>query len=100
LLTSPLPRAGRCLAPFTIPSSLAAALQGTYAQAPAENTPREVQVDSARVRGATLNNYDEGLREASSYYTSRTRADPHTLERLEVLRGPSGMLLGAPRCWT
>ncbi|MBA3594254.1 MAG: TonB-dependent siderophore receptor, partial [Polaromonas sp.] len=29
------------------------------------------------------------------YYTSTTRTEPYTLERLEVLRGPSGMLFGA-----
>ncbi|MFS2034382.1 TonB-dependent siderophore receptor [Polaromonas sp. CT11-55] len=164
-----LPRATRCLAPFTI-LSLAATLQGAYAQAPAETTLREVQVsaeseketatgpvtgyrakrastatktdtllsetpqavtvvtsqqisdqgannlqdalgyaagvrsdaygldsrtDSVRVRGSTPDNYLDGLREAYGYYTSRTRADPYTLERLEVLRGPSGMLFGA-----
>lgn len=167
-------RAGRApcrLAPFTA-ISLAAALQGAYAQtpAPAETTLREVQVsadqeketatgpvigyrakrastatktdtllsetpqavtvvtsqqitdqgaanlqdalgyaagvrsdaygldsrtDSVRVRGANPDNYLDGLREAYGYYTSRTRADPYTLERLEVLRGPSGMLFGA-----
>lgn len=172
--TSHPPRAGRAtrrLAPFTA-LSLAAALQGAYAQAPApaETTLREVQVsadqeketatgpvigyrakrastatktdtllsetpqavtvvtsqqvtdqgaanlqdalgyaagvrsdaygldsrtDSVRVRGANPDNYLDGLREAYGYYTSRTRADPYTLERLEVLRGPSGMLFGA-----
>lgn len=53
------------------------------------------RTDSVRVRGATPDNYLDGLREAYGYYTSRTRPDPYTLERLEVLRGPSGMLFGA-----
>ncbi|SFU34356.1 iron complex outermembrane recepter protein [Polaromonas sp. YR568] len=53
------------------------------------------RTDSVRVRGASPDNYLDGLREAYGYYTSRTRADPYTLERLEVLRGPSGMLFGA-----
>lgn len=53
------------------------------------------RTDSVRVRGANPDNYLDGLREAYGYYTSRTRADPYTLERLEVLRGPSGMLFGA-----
>lgn len=172
--TSPLPCAGRAihrLAPLSA-LSLAAALQGAYAQtpAPSETTLREVRVsadqeketstgpvigyrakrastatktdtllsetpqavtvvtsqqitdqgatnlqdalgyaagvrsdaygldsrtDSVRVRGANPDNYLDGLREAYGYYTSRTRADPYTLERLEVLRGPSGMLFGA-----
>lgn len=53
------------------------------------------RTDSVRVRGSNPDNYLDGLREAYGYYTSRTRADPYTLERLEVLRGPSGMLFGA-----
>ena len=53
------------------------------------------RTDSVRVRGSNPDNYLDGLREAYGYYTSRTRADSYTLERLEVLRGPSGMLFGA-----
>jgi len=53
------------------------------------------RTDSVRVRGATPDVYLDGLRQAYGYYTSTTRTDPYTLERLEVLRGPSGMLFGA-----
>ncbi|MFZ4287303.1 TonB-dependent siderophore receptor [Variovorax sp. HJSM1_2] len=50
--------------------------------------------DGVRVRGDYPDTYLNGLREAYGYYTSTTRPDPYTLERLEVLRGPSGMLFG------
>ena len=53
------------------------------------------RTDSVRVRGATPDVYLDGLRQAYGYYTSTTRTEPYTLERLEVLRGPSGMLFGA-----
>ena len=53
------------------------------------------RTDSVRVRGAYPDVYLDGLRQAYGYYTSTTRTDPYTLERLEVLRGPSGMLFGA-----
>ncbi|MGF6351489.1 TonB-dependent siderophore receptor [Variovorax sp. W2I14] len=53
------------------------------------------RTDSVRVRGAYPDIYLDGLRQAYGYYTSTTRTDPYTLERLEVLRGPSGMLFGA-----
>ncbi|HEX7866118.1 MAG TPA: TonB-dependent siderophore receptor [Variovorax sp.] len=53
------------------------------------------RTDSVRVRGATPDVYLDGLRQSYGYYTSTTRTEPYTLERLEVLRGPSGMLFGA-----
>ena len=53
------------------------------------------RTDSIRVRGAYPDIYLDGLRQAYGYYTSTTRTEPYTLERLEVLRGPSGMLFGA-----
>jgi iron complex outermembrane receptor protein len=53
------------------------------------------RTDSVRVRGAYPDIYLDGLRQAYGYYTSTTRTEPYTLERLEVLRGPSGMLFGA-----
>jgi iron complex outermembrane receptor protein len=53
------------------------------------------RTDSVRVRGATPDIYLDGLRQSYGYYTSTTRTEPYTLERLEVLRGPSGMLFGA-----
>ncbi|HZF85598.1 MAG TPA: TonB-dependent receptor plug domain-containing protein, partial [Burkholderiaceae bacterium] len=53
------------------------------------------RADSARIRGTEPTVFLDGLRQAYGYYTSTTRTDPFTLERLEVLRGPSGMLFGA-----
>jgi iron complex outermembrane receptor protein len=50
--------------------------------------------DGARVRGSYPDEYLDGLRQAFNYYTSTTRTDPFTLERIEVLRGPSAMLYG------
>ena len=51
--------------------------------------------DSVRIRGSLPDVYLDGLRQAYGYYTSTTRTEPYTLERLEVLRGPSGMLFGS-----
>ncbi len=53
------------------------------------------RADSVRVRGSSPDIYLDGLRQGYNYYTSTAAADPYTLERLEVLRGPSGMLFGA-----
>ncbi|RZU02346.1 TonB-dependent siderophore receptor [Rivibacter subsaxonicus] len=51
--------------------------------------------DWARIRGTDPSEYLDGLQKhISGYYTSNTRTDPYTLERIEVLRGPSGMLFG------
>ena len=55
----------------------------------------DARTDSVRVRGAYPDVYLDGLRQAYGYYTSTTRTEPYTLERLEVLRGPSGMLFGS-----
>lgn len=51
--------------------------------------------DSVRVRGSSPDTYLDGLRQNYNWYTSTSPAEPYTLERLEVLRGPSGMLFGA-----
>jgi iron complex outermembrane receptor protein len=48
------------------------------------------RTDSVRVCGSYPDVYLDGLRQAHGYYTSTTRTEPYTLERLEVLRGPSG----------
>ncbi len=50
--------------------------------------------DGVRVRGTEPAMFLDGLRQNYDYYTSTTRPDPYTLERLEVLRGPSSMLYG------
>lgn len=55
----------------------------------------DARTDSFRVRGAYPDVYLDGLRQAYGYYTSTTRTEPYMLERLEVLRGPSGMLFGS-----
>ncbi|PAX18761.1 TonB-dependent siderophore receptor [Vandammella animalimorsus] len=51
--------------------------------------------DGMAVRGANPVNYLDGLRGNYNWYTSTIRFDPYTLERVEVLRGPAGMLFGA-----
>jgi iron complex outermembrane receptor protein len=50
--------------------------------------------DGVRIRGAIPDEYQDGLRKLFDWYTSNTRTDPFTLERIEVLRGPSSMLFG------
>lgn len=55
----------------------------------------DARSDNFRVRGSTPDVFLDGLRQAYGYYTSTTRTEPYTLERLEVLRGPSGMLYGS-----
>jgi len=52
------------------------------------------RTDSARVRGGYPDEYLDGLRKNFEYYTSNARSEPFTLERIEVLRGPSAMLYG------
>jgi iron complex outermembrane receptor protein len=55
----------------------------------------DARTDSVRIRGSEPAVYLDGLRQAYGYYTSTTRTEPYTLERLEVLRGPAGMLFGS-----
>jgi iron complex outermembrane recepter protein len=50
--------------------------------------------DGTRIRGSFPDEYLDGLRRMFDWYTSNTRVDPYTLERIEVLRGPSSMLFG------
>ena len=52
------------------------------------------RTDSARIRGGSPDEYLDGLRKNFEYYTSNARTDPFTLERIEILRGPSAMLYG------
>jgi iron complex outermembrane receptor protein len=50
--------------------------------------------DSFLIRGGFPDEYRDGLRRLFGFYTSNTRTDPYTLERIEVLRGPASMLYG------
>ena len=50
--------------------------------------------DSFAIRGLDAVTYLNGLRERNTYYTETTRPDPYSLERIEILRGPSSMLYG------
>jgi iron complex outermembrane receptor protein len=51
--------------------------------------------DGVRVRGGYPSEYRDGLRrQVGGYYTSTTRIEPYSLERIEVLRGPAAMLYG------
>jgi iron complex outermembrane receptor protein len=52
------------------------------------------RTDSVRIRGADPAEYLDGLRKTNGYYTANGRTDSYTLERIEVLRGPSAMLFG------
>lgn len=52
------------------------------------------RTDSYLIRGSFPDEYRDGLRRQFNYYTSTARTDPYTLERIEVLRGPSAMLYG------
>lgn len=49
--------------------------------------------DSALVRGTSPGIFLDGLQKGVDYYNN-TRTDPFTLERIEVLKGPSSMLYG------
>src|SRR5690606_22482184 len=52
------------------------------------------RADSFRIRGSEPTVYLDGLRQNYNWYTSTTRVEPYTLERIEVLRGPASMLYG------
>ena len=49
--------------------------------------------DSSLVRGTSPGVFLDGLQKGVGYYNN-TRTDPFTLERIEVLKGPSSMLYG------
>lgn len=49
--------------------------------------------DSSKVRGSTPAMFLDGLQQSFGSYNN-TRVDPFTLERIEVLKGPSSMLYG------
>jgi iron complex outermembrane receptor protein len=49
--------------------------------------------DSSKIRGSTPVLFLDGLQQTFGNYTN-SRTDPFTLERLEVLKGPSSMLYG------
>ena len=52
------------------------------------------RADSFRIRGSEPSVFLDGLRTNYNWYTSTTRTEPYTLERIEVLRGPASMLYG------
>lgn len=49
--------------------------------------------DSSLVRGVTPTTFLDGLQQSIGFYNN-TRTDPYTLERVEVIKGPSSMLYG------
>ena len=52
------------------------------------------RVDSLKVRGSEPDIYLDGMRTTNSWFNYQ-RVDPYTLERAEVLRGPSSVLYGS-----
>lgn len=51
------------------------------------------RTDTIKIRGTDSTQYLDGLLNAVSFYNN-TRPDPYSLERMEILKGPSGMLYG------
>lgn len=51
------------------------------------------RVDTVAVRGLNASRYQDGLRSIYGSYNS-VRTNPYTLERIEVLKGPSSVLYG------
>lgn len=59
----------------------------------ARSTSFDNRRDTVRLRGADVTHYMDGLLRATGY-DNITRPDPYTLERIELLRGPSSVLYG------
>lgn len=53
----------------------------------------DTTVDWMKIRGTTASQYLDGMISTVAHYNN-TRVDPYALERMEVLRGPAGMLFG------
>ncbi|MBB1241635.1 TonB-dependent siderophore receptor, partial [Klebsiella pneumoniae] len=53
----------------------------------------DTTVDWLKVRGTTASQFLDGLLSTVAHYNN-TRVDPYALERMEILRGPAGMLYG------